>query len=170
MSSSFQEPILPHETVTHVPGLFCYLCARSIPGVALRRPPRRTAREVNARDLYEKTYCARGDLENRIKEQQLALFADRTSSSTMKANQLRLWFSTVAYLLIHQLRRLGLKATPLARAQCGTIRLKLLKIGAVVKITVRRIFISLASGYPYQQTFIQANENLQRAGPLPAPA
>ncbi len=94
------------------------------------------AREVKARHLYEKIYCARGDLENRIKEQQLALFADRTSSSRMEANQLCLWFSTLAYLLIHQLRRLGLKGTALARAQCNTIRLKLLKIGAVVKISL----------------------------------
>lgn len=116
--------------------------------------------------LYEEIYCARGDLENRIKEQQLALFADRTSSRVMKANQLRLWFSTFAYLLIHQLRRLGLQATPLARAQCDTIRLKLFKIGAVVKVSVRRIFASLATGYPYQQLFCQANENLQRAGPV----
>lgn len=126
--------------------------------------------QVKARRLYEKTYCARGDLENRIKEQQLALFADRTSSNTMRANQLRLWFSTFAYLLMHQLRRVGLKGTALAKAQCNTIRLKLLKIGAVVKITVRRIFVSLATGYPYQQIFIRANENLQRAGPVPASA
>lgn len=129
-----------------------------------------SAREAKARDLYEKIYCARGDLENRIKEQQLALFSDRTSSSRMRANQLRLWFSTIAYLLLHQLRRLALKGTVLAQAQCDTIRLKLLKIGAVVKISVRRIFISLATGYPYQQTFIQSNENLQRAGPILAPA
>ena len=128
------------------------------------------AREVKARHLYEKIYCSRGDLENRIKEQQLALFADRTSLSRMEANQLRLRFSTLAYLLIHQLRRLGLKGTALARAQCNTIRLKLLKIGAVVKISARRIFISLATGYPYQQIFIRTNENLQRAGPIPTPA
>lgn len=127
-------------------------------------------RERKARDLYEKIYCARGDLENRIKEQQLALFADRTSSSHMKANQLRLWFSTVAYLLIHQLRRLGLKGTALAQAQCDTIRLKLLKIGGVVKISMRRIFISLATGYPYQQIFLRVQENLQRAGPILASA
>lgn len=123
-------------------------------------------REAKARDLYEKIYCARGDLENRIKEQQLALFADRTSSSQMKANQLRLWFSTIAYSLIHQLRRLGLQGTALAQAQCDTIRLKLLKIGAVVKITTRRILLSLATGYPYEQLFVRANENLQRAGPI----
>jgi hypothetical protein len=121
-----------------------------------------------ARDLYEKTYCRRGDMENRIKEQQLALFADRTSSSRMKANQLRLWFSTAAYLLIHQLRRLGLKGTRMARAQCNTIRLKLLKIGAQIKISVRRILISLATGYPYERIFAQVYRNLIRAGPIPA--
>jgi hypothetical protein len=121
-----------------------------------------------ARDLYEKTYCRRGDMENRIKEQQLALFSDRTSSSTMKANQLRLWFSTAAYLLIHQLRRLGLKGTSMARAQCNTIRLKLLKIGAQIKISVRRILISLATGYPYERIFAQVYRNLIRAGPIPA--
>ena len=119
-----------------------------------------------ARYLYEKIYCARGDMENRIKEQQLALFADRTSSSKMKANQLRLWFSTAAYLLLHQLRRLGLRGTRMARAQCDTIRLKLLKIGAQIKISVRRILISLASGYPYEKLFAQVYENLVRAGPI----
>jgi hypothetical protein len=121
-----------------------------------------------ARDLYEQTYCRRGDMENRIKEQQLALFADRTSSHKMKANQLRLWFSTAAYLLIHQLRRLGLKGTSMARAQCDTIRLKLLKIGAQIKISVRRILISLATGYPYERIFAQVYRNLIRAGPIPA--
>jgi len=125
-----------------------------------------SAQHDPARDLYEKTYCARGDMENRIKEQQLALFSDRTSSSKMKANQLRLWFSTAAYLLIHQLRRLGLKGTGMARAQCNTIRLKLLKIGAQIRISVRRVLISLASGYPYERIFAQAFHNLQRAGPV----
>ena len=124
-----------------------------------------SAQHYPARDLYEKTYCRRGDMENRIKEQQLALFADRTSSSRMKANQLRLWFSTAAYLLIHQFRRLGLKGTRMARAQCDTIRLKLLKISAQIKISVRRILISLASGYPYERIFAQVYRNLIRAGP-----
>ena len=99
-----------------------------------------------ARELYEQIYCARGDVENRIKEQQLALFAGRASSSKMAANQLRLWFSTVAYLLVHQLRRLGLEGTAMARAQCDTIRLRLLKIGSQVRLSVRRIFSSMASG------------------------
>jgi len=124
-----------------------------------------SSQQCEARHLYEEIYCARGDMENRIKEQQLALFADRTSSTKMPANQLRLWFSTVAYLLIHQLSRLGLKGTALAKAQCDTIRLKLLKIGAQVKITVRRIVLSLASGYPYERVFAQAYHNLSRAGP-----
>lgn len=125
-----------------------------------------SAQQGEARRLYEAIYCARGDMENRIKEQQLALFADRTSSTKMQANQLRLWFSTLAYLLIHQLRRLGLKGTALSQAQCDTIRLKLLKIGAQVKITVRRIVLSLASGYPYERIFAQAYDNLSRAGPV----
>jgi len=118
-----------------------------------------------AQTVYERIYCARGDMENRIKEQQLDLFADRTSSTRMKANQLRLWFSTAAYLLLHQLRRFGLKGTLLARAQCQTIRLRLLKIGAQIRISVRRVVLSLASGYPYQEVFAQALQNLQRAGP-----
>jgi hypothetical protein len=125
-----------------------------------------SAQQYAPRLLYEKIYCARGDMENRIKEQQLALFADRTSSSRMKANQLRLWLSTAAYLLIHQLRRLGLKNTSMAKAQCDTIRLKLLKIGAQIKISVRRILISLASGYPYEKIFAQVYQNLIRAGPV----
>lgn len=103
--------------------------------------------------LYEEIYCARGDMENRIKEQQLDLFADRTSSHTMRANQLRLFFSSFAYLLLSAMRRTALKGTRLAKATCGTIRLKLLKIGAQVKISFRRIFIHLASACPYQDVF-----------------
>ena len=95
---------------------------------------------LDARALYEDFYCARGDMENRIKEQQLDLFADRTSAATMRANQLRLYLSSAAYMLMHALRRLGLRNTDLARAQCGTIRLKLLKIGAQVRLTVRHIW------------------------------
>ena len=119
-----------------------------------------------ARTLYERIYCARGEMENRIKEQQLDLFADRTSSSRIKANQLRLWFSTAAYLLLHQLRRLGLKGTEMAHAQCQTIRLKLLKIGAQITISTRRILLSLAGAYPYEPIFAQAYHSLQRAGPV----
>jgi hypothetical protein len=116
-----------------------------------------------AQALYEDLYCARGDMENRIKEQQLYLFADRTSSATMKANQLRLWFSSVAYLIMSALRRIALKGTELAAAQCDTIRLKVLKIGAQVRVSVRRIYVSFASGYPYQELFRQAVFNIHGA-------
>lgn len=123
--------------------------------------------EHDACPLYERLYCARGEMENRIKEQQLALFADRTSSSRMAANQLRLWFSTTAYLLLHLVRVWGLKGTALARAQCQTIRLKLLKIGAHVRVTTRRIWVSLSSAYPSPELFAQVCRQLARAGPLP---
>ena len=108
------------------------------------------------RKLYETLYCARGEMENRIKEQQLFLFADRTSSATMQANQLRLWFSSVAYVMMNELRRIALAGTELARAQCHTIRLKLLKIGARVTISVRRVVIHMASGHPHQSLFNKA--------------
>jgi Transposase DDE domain group 1 len=115
-----------------------------------------------ARDLYERLYCARGEMENRIKEQQLDLFADRTSAETMRANQLRLWFSTLAYLLLHLLRQWALAGTDWARAQCGTLRTRLLKIGAQVRISVRRMVISLASGCPYQPVFEHAYQRLRQ--------
>jgi hypothetical protein len=115
----------------------------------------------DARALYEDFYCARGDMENRIKEQQLDMFADRTSAATMRANQLRLYLSSAAYILMHALRRLGLKDTDLAHAQCQTIRLKLLKIGAQIRVTVRNIWISLAGGYPYANIFSDVVRNLQ---------
>jgi hypothetical protein len=115
-----------------------------------------------AKTLYEKVYCARGDMENRIKEQQLDLFADRTSAGTMRANQLRLWFSSIAYVLISTMRRVALKGTRMAKATCGTIRLKLLKIGAQVTVSVRRFLVRLASACPYQDVFIQAWRNLKR--------
>lgn len=111
--------------------------------------------------LYEKLYCARGEMENRIKEQQLDLFADRTSSHTMRANQLRLWFSSLAYVLLSTLRRTALKSTRLARATCGTIRLKLLKIAAHVKLSVRRIMAHFPTACPYQDVFTQALRNLE---------
>jgi Transposase DDE domain group 1 len=101
-----------------------------------------------AKYLYEKVYCARGDMENRIKECQLDLYADRTSTATMRGNQLRLWFASMAYVLLCALRRIGLRGTKLANATCGTIRLKLLKIGALVRISVRRIRIAMASACP----------------------
>ncbi len=117
--------------------------------------------QVTSRPLYEKVYCARGDMENRIKEQQLDLFADRTSAHTLRANQLRLWLSSFTYVLMSAVRRVALKGTRLARATCGTIRLKLLKIGAQVTISVRRFVVHLASACPYQDVFRQAFDNLQ---------
>ena len=120
--------------------------------------PRRAA----AKRLYEKLYCARGEMENRIKEQQLGLFADRTSAATMRANQLRLYFASFAYVLMHALRRLGTEGTQFARAQCTTLRLKLLKVGVRVKITVRKVWLSYAQSYPYADTFVQVLANLQR--------
>ena len=117
-----------------------------------------------ARRLYEELYCARGEMENRIKEQ-LMLFADRTSTAFLRSNQTRLYFSSVAYLLMEALRRLGLKQTELAEAQCMTIRLKLLKIGALIRITVRKVWVSLAGGYAYPELFAQVYTQL-RAAPL----
>ena len=118
--------------------------------------------EYEAQELYEKLYCARGEMENRIKEQQLYLFADRTSSATMRANQLRLWFSSLAYVILNELRSVGLRGTKMAEATCQSIRLKLLKIGAHVKVSVRRIVFSMASGYPDQDLFQSVLLNLQR--------
>jgi hypothetical protein len=118
-------------------------------------------KRMDAPTLYEQLYCGRGDMENRIKEQQLWLFADRTSAGKMRANQIRLYFSSVAYMLMQALRRLGLKGTQMAAAQCNTIRLKLLKVGAQVKVTVRKVWISLAGGYPYADLFYQVFRNLQ---------
>jgi hypothetical protein len=109
-----------------------------------------------ARALYEQFYYARGEMENRIKEQQLDLFADRTSTETMKANQLRLWFASMAYVLLNRLREVALAGSELANATVGTIRLKLLKIGAWVKLSVRRVRIAMASGCPYQAVFAHA--------------
>ncbi|MBV9739890.1 MAG: IS1380 family transposase, partial [Hyphomicrobiales bacterium] len=113
--------------------------------------------EWGARSLYETVYCARGEMENRIKECQMDLFADRTSATSMRANQLRLWFASLAYVLMCALRRIGLRHTQFARASCGTIRLKLLKIGAQVRLSVRRIKVAMASGCPYQQEFASAH-------------
>jgi hypothetical protein len=119
--------------------------------------------EIDARRLYEVIYCARGEMENRIKECQLDLFADRTSAASMQANQLRLWFASMAYVLISALRRIGLSYTQFARASCGTIRLKLLKIGALVRRSVRRVVIAIASACPVQQEFALAYALLRRA-------
>ena len=117
------------------------------------------AEEWSASALYEQLYCARGDMENRIKEQ-LMLFADRTSTAYLRSNQLRLYFSSVAYVLLQMLRHLGLQGTELAKAQCTTIRLKLLKIGALIRISVRKVWVSLAGGYPYVALFRQVHEKL----------
>ena len=119
--------------------------------------------EARSRRLYETLYCARGEMENRIKECQLDLFADRTSARTMRANQLRLWFASMAYVLLCALRRIGLAHTRFARASCGSIRLKLLKIAALVRISVRRIKFAMASGCPYQSEFQTAHARLSAA-------
>jgi Transposase DDE domain group 1 len=118
---------------------------------------------IDARTLYEDVYCARGEVENRIKEQQLDLFADRTSAATMRANQLRLWFASMAYVLLDALRRIGLRHTQFAVATCGTIRRKLLKIGAQIRTSVRRIKVAMASACPYQAEYHIAYLYLQRA-------
>jgi hypothetical protein len=119
-------------------------------------------REVwEARRLYEELYCARGEMENRIKEQ-LMLFADRTSTAFLRSNQIRLYFSSIAYLLIEALCRLGLQGTELAQAQATTIRLKLLKIGALIRVTVRKVWIALAGGYPYAELWGRIGRRLQQ--------
>ena len=150
---------------------------RRVVGKAEQLPGRRNPRfvvtslskeRIVASELYEDLYCARGDMENRIKEQQLALFADRTSAHQMAVNQLRLWFSSVAYVLMEELRRLGLVGTALARAQCGTMRLKLLKIGARIRITSRRVWVMLSSAYPHKAVFLQAFHQLQPSRGSPA--
>jgi hypothetical protein len=118
--------------------------------------------QVAAQELYEKVYCARGECpENRIKEQQLDLFADRTSTGKMWSNQLRLYFSSIAYVLLQTLRRTALAGTELEKAQCGTIRLKLLKIGAQIRVTVRKVWVSLSGGYPYITLFTRVLANLE---------
>jgi hypothetical protein len=124
-----------------------------------------TAEGRAAKTLYEEDYCGRGEMENRIKEQQLHLFADRTSARTMRGNQVRLFFSSIAYVLLEALRRLGLTGTELAQAQCQTIRLKLLKIGALVRVTVRKVWVKLSSGSPYAAAFRRVHANLARLRP-----
>ncbi len=114
-----------------------------------------TAEQWADQDLYEKFYCARGEMENRIKEQ-MHLFADRLSTDEMKGNQLRLYFSALAYTLVEALRRLGLKGTEWAQAQVDTIRLKLFKIGAIVRLSVRRITLQMSSTYPWKDIFAHA--------------
>jgi len=126
--------------------------------VVTNLPPSR----AGAKRLYEKLYCVRGEMENRIKEQQLGLFADRTSSATLRANQLRLYFASFAYVLMHGLRRLGLAGTQYARAQCTTIRVQLLKIAARIRITVRKVWLSFSEACPYLSDFAQILDNLRR--------
>ena len=116
--------------------------------------------EWEAQRLYEELYCARGEMENRIKEQ-FSLFADRVSTETMRANQMRLYLSAMAYILVSGLRRIGLRATALAEAQVATIRTKLLKIGAQIRVTVRKVWISMASSYPWQGLYQQVWTNLR---------
>src|SRR3954454_8252360 len=124
-----------------------------------------TAEDRGAKPLYEEDYCGRGAMENRIKERQLHLFADRTSARTMRANQVRLLCSSIAYVLLEALRRLGLAGTELAEAQCQTIRLKLLKIGALVRVTVRKVWAKLSSGSPYAAASRRVHANLTRLRP-----
>jgi hypothetical protein len=119
-----------------------------------------TSEEWPAQALYEELYCERGNMENRIKEQ-FSLFADRVSAETMRANQMRLYLSAMAYILMSGLRRLGLKATELAQAQVSTIRTKLLKIGAQIRVTVRKVWVSMASSYPWQDLYQQVWANLR---------
>ena len=118
------------------------------------------------RPLYEEDYCGRGEMENRIKEQQLQMFADRTSARTMRGNQVRLFFSSIAYVLMEALRRLGLSGTELAEAQCQTIRLKLLKIGALVRVTVRKVWVKLSSSCPYAEIFRRIHARLAARPPI----
>ena len=140
---------------------------RWLHGVSQSNQPRRVTRHdqpVAARSLkiaLQTSLCWR--MENRIKECQLDLFADRTSAATMRANQVRLWFASFAYVLLCALRRIGLPFTQFARASCGSIRLKLLKIGALVRVSVRRIHVAMASACPYQQEFALAHALLRRA-------
>jgi len=116
-----------------------------------------------ARELYEDLYCARGDMENRIKEQQLYLFADRTSCHAFRANQLRLWFSSMAYLFLSELRRIGLRGTDQAHFQCSTIRLKILKVAAGITVSVRRIVVSFPRSFPYWELWRRISVNLSTA-------
>lgn len=122
-----------------------------------------------AQTLYEQDYCARGDMENRIKENQLHLFADRVSCATMRANQVRLCLATVAYIVMRALREFGLAETELAPAQCDSIRVKLLKIGAVIRVTVRRVWVALSEAYPFRELFRRVCDNLRRLAVAPWP-
>lgn len=124
----------------------------------------------DARTLYEQEYCGRGNMENRIKEKKLFLFADRVSCQTMRANQVRLCLSTVAYLVMRALRQFGLKETEMAQAQADTIRVKLLKIGATIQVSIRRVVLALSEAFPFQAIFQRAWENLRQLTAPGAPS
>lgn len=149
-----------------------WTCARRVVGKAEhligKANPRFVVTSLSAKDwpaqqLYEELYCARGEMENRIKECQLDLFADRTSTATFRGNQLRLWLASFAYVLVESLRRMALHGTDLAVATAGTIRLKLLKIGAVITVSVRRVKVALSSAFPHQREFVHAFHALSAA-------
>ncbi len=120
----------------------------------------------NAKRLYEKNYCKRGDAENRIKEQKLYLYAARTSSSKMIANQLRIWFSSISYILLHLLRVKALKNTPMKNSQCNSIRLHLIKVGAIVKRSVRRFLVEYSACYVFKDIYMRAFLNIKKLKPL----
>jgi hypothetical protein len=149
-------------------------CERRVVGKAEHIPGKANPRfvvtslpieQVGGHKLYEEIYCARGEMENRIKEQ-MEMFSDRTSTATMRANQLRLWLSTLAYTLLSEVRRIGLSGSKMARAHCATIRTRLLKIGALVKVSVRRVTICFSSSFPLQTRVAAALTNIQAAYPL----
>ena len=129
-----------------------------------------TSTQFDGQTLYEQEYCARGQMENYIKEQQLFLFSDRTSCHTMRANQIRLLLSTVAYIVVRALREFGLHGTEVARAQCDTIRLKLFKIGAIVRCSVRRVVVSLSESHPFRDLFGRVWKQVQALTPITWPA
>ncbi len=129
-----------------------------------------TASAYAGQALYEQEYCARGDMENRIKEQQLMLFANRVSCQTMRANQVRLCLATVAYVLLRAPREHGLAQTELAQAQCDTIRVRLLKLGAVIRVSVRRVAVSLSEAYPLREVFVRVWEMLSTLAVRVSPA
>ena len=122
------------------------------------------AKEWPPKELYEDLYCARGDMENRIKEQQLYLFVDRTSSAWISSNQLRLWFSTITYIFFVILRETGLKTTEWTRKQASSLRLSLLKVSAVVKTTCRAIRVTLPRAFPYWELWKQLSQTLSFFG------
>jgi hypothetical protein len=121
-----------------------------------------SSQEYEGQELYAKLYCVRGEIENCIKEQQLYLSADRTSSAAMRADQLRLWLSPLAYVILNELRSIGLRGTRIAEATCARMRLKLLKFATQVKVRLRRVVFGMASGSPDQDLFKSVLSNLQR--------